>query len=144
MGDLDSPPGQGRAPGAALAVLLLDVDNFKRINDSHGHIAGDEALRCLAERIHSLLRAGDALGRMGGEEFLIILDRARPVIADAIAERIRAGISRTMFNLHDNLSLKITVSIGVVNWQPGDTIKTLYAKATRRCIRPRAAGAIAR
>ena len=139
MADLDGRLAKAR-PGTALAVLLLDVDYFKRINDSHGHIAGDEALRCLADRIHSLLRAGDALGRMGGEEFLIILDRARPVIADAIAERIRAGISRTMFNLHDDLELKITVSIGVVNWQPGDTIKTLYAKADQALYQAKSSG----
>lgn len=128
MADLEARLGKLR-DGSALALLLLDVDNFKAINDNHGHVAGDDALRSLADRIQGQLRAGDALGRMGGEEFLIILDRARPIVADAIAERIRAAVANARFDLHDSLSLSITVSIGAASWHPDDTVKTLYAKA---------------
>lgn len=130
MADLEARLARMR-PGSALAVLLLDVDNFKAINDGHGHVAGDDALRSLTERIQGQLRAGDALGRMGGEEFLIILDRARPVVADAIAERIRAAVANARFDVGDSLALPITVSIGAASWQPDDTVKTLYAKADK-------------
>ncbi|GGB62396.1 sensor domain-containing diguanylate cyclase [Blastomonas aquatica] len=128
LADLDTRLPRLR-PGSAMAVLVIDIDNFKAINDRYGHVAGDDALRVLTERMQGLLRAGDALGRMGGEEFLIILDRARPAIADTIAERIRAAIARQTFAVHGNLELQITVSIGVANWHAGDDAKALYARA---------------
>lgn len=116
-------------PDSAMAVLVVDVDNFKAINDQYGHVAGDDALRVLAQRMQDLLRAGDMLGRMGGEEFVIILDRARPVIADAIAERIRSAIARQSFEVHGAVALDITVSIGVASWHPGDTGRDMYVRA---------------
>lgn len=139
MAELEARLPRMRAD-SALAVLVIDVDNFKAINDRNGHVAGDDALKVLTERIQSLLRAGDALGRMGGEEFLIILDRARPVIADAIAERIRAAIARHSFEVHGNLALHMTVSIGVASWHPGDTAKGLYARADGALYEAKTAG----
>lgn len=125
---------------SALAVLVIDVDHFKSLNDRHGHLAGDDALKALAERMQSLLRAGDMLGRMGGEEFMVVLDRARPVIADAIAERIRAAIARQSFEVHGNVALQITVSIGVASWHPGDTAKCLFARADAALYQAKTAG----
>ncbi|MDK2756896.1 MAG: diguanylate cyclase [Blastomonas fulva] len=139
LAELDDRLTRVRA-GSAMAVLVVDVDNFKAINDRHGHVAGDDALRVLAQLMQSLLRPGDALGRMGGEEFVIILDRARPVIADAIAERIRAAIARNSFEVHGNLALSITVSIGVANWHPGDTARALYARADGALYQAKTAG----
>lgn len=139
LAELDARLPRMHADGA-LAVLVIDVDNFKAINDRHGHVAGDDALRVLSERMQSMLRAGDAIGRMGGEEFLIILDRARPVIADAIAERIRAAIARQSFEVHGNVALNITVSIGVANWYPGDSAKDLYARADGALYEAKSAG----
>ncbi len=127
-------------PGSALAVLVLDVDRFKAINDRHGHVAGDDALRALASRVQSLLRPGDALGRMGGEEFMIILDRARPVVADAIAERVRAAIARQPFQVHGDVTLQITASLGLAAWVPGDSAKALYARADEALYEAKAAG----
>lgn len=126
--------------GGALAVIVLDIDRFKAINDRHGHVAGDDALRALAARVQSLLRPGDVLGRMGGEEFMVILDRARPVIADAIAERIRAAIARQPFQVHGNVTLNITASLGVVCWNPGDSAKALYARADAALYEAKASG----
>lgn len=127
-------------PGSALAVLILDIDSFKAINDRHGHVVGDDTLRALAIRVQSLLRPGDALGRMGGEEFMIVLDRARPVIAEAIAERVRAAIARQPFQVHGDLALNVTASLGVANWRPGDTAKALYARADAALYHAKAAG----
>jgi diguanylate cyclase (GGDEF)-like protein len=128
MAELDDRLTRMR-PDSAMALLVVDVDNFKAINDGYGHVAGDDALRVLAQRMQELLRAGDMLGRMGGEEFVIILDRARPVIADAIAERIRSAIARQSFEVHGNVALDITVSIGVASWYPGDTGRDMYVRA---------------
>lgn len=126
--------------GGALAVIVLDIDRFKTINDRHGHVAGDDALRALASRVQSLLRPGDMIGRMGGEEFMVILDRARPVIADAIAERIRAAIARQPFQVHGNLTLNITASLGVACWSAGDSAKGLYARADAALYEAKASG----
>jgi diguanylate cyclase (GGDEF)-like protein len=139
LADLDARLPRMRTDGA-LAVLVVDVDNFKAINDRHGHVAGDDALRVLADRMQSMLRAGDAIGRMGGEEFLIILDRARPVIADAIAERIRAATARQSFDVHGNVALNVTVSIGVASWHPGDSARGLYARADAALYEAKTAG----
>lgn len=126
--------------GGSLAVIVLDIDRFKTINDRHGHVAGDDALRALASRVQSLLRPGDMIGRMGGEEFMVILDRARPVIADAIAERIRAAIARQPFQVHGNLTLNITASLGVACWSAGDSAKALYARADAALYEAKASG----
>ena len=126
--------------GSALAVVALDIDRFKTINDRHGHLAGDDALRALACRVQALLRPGDAIGRMGGEEFVIILDRARPVVADAIAERIRAAIARQPFHVHGNVTLKITASLGLAVWSVGDSAKELYARADEALYEAKTAG----
>lgn len=128
MAELDERLTRVR-PDSAMALLVVDVDNFKSINDRYGHVAGDDALRVLAQKMQDLLRAGDMIGRMGGEEFVIILDRARPVIADAIAERIRSAIARQSFEVHGTVSLNITVSIGVASWHPGDTGRDMYVRA---------------
>jgi diguanylate cyclase (GGDEF)-like protein len=125
---------------SALAVLILDIDSFKLINDRQGHVAGDDTLRALAARVQSLLRPGDALGRMGGEEFMIVLDRARPVVAEAIAERVRAAIARQPFQVHGNVMLNVTVSLGIAGWRPGDTAKVLYARADAALYQAKAAG----
>ncbi|WP_157973141.1 diguanylate cyclase [Blastomonas sp. UPD001] len=126
--------------GGALAVIVLDVDRFKMINDRHGHVAGDDALRALASRVQSLLRPGDMIGRMGGEEFMVILDRARPVVADAIAERVRAAIARQPFQVHGNVTLNITASLGVACWSAGDSAKALYARADAALYEAKASG----
>lgn len=139
MAELDTRVARMQA-GSAMALLVIDVDNFKSINDQYGHVAGDDALRALAERIQSLLRAGDALGRIGGEEFMVVLDRARPVIADAIAERIRAAIATQIVQVHGDVALTISVSMGVANWYPGETTTNLYARADAALYRAKAAG----
>lgn len=139
LGDLDLRLDR-MGKGGALAVIVLDIDRFKAINDRHGHVAGDDALRALASRVQSLLRPGDMLGRMGGEEFMVILDRARPVVADAIAERIRAAIARQPFQVHGNVTLNITASLGVACWSSGDSAKALYARADAALYEAKASG----
>lgn len=139
MADLDSRLEQiGQT--STLALLVLDIDHFKAINDRHGHLAGDDALREITQIMQELLRQGDRIGRIGGEEFMIIVDQTRPVIADAIAERIRAGIAHKCIKVCGNDDLALTVSIGIANWKPGDTSTSLYARADQALYQAKATG----
>ncbi len=95
-----------------LAVVMLDVDHFKRINDRYGHFAGDEVLRELARAVDARIRDSDVLGRFGGEEFVLVLPDTDPEQAMAFAERLRAGIADTDIEIDDD-TLACTVSIGV-------------------------------
>jgi len=101
-----------RRYGEPSAVLMLDVDHFKQINDRHGHSMGDEVLRALAETCRGQLRAGDLLTRFGGEEFVILLPHVEAPRAQEIAERLREEVARS--------EPRITVSIGVSEIREGD------------------------
>ena len=96
----------------ALCLILLDIDNFKTINDSHGHAAGDHVLKEVARILDNTIRSGDVLARWGGEEFAILLPQTTIHQATRLAERIRSRIS-TQEIMHDSSLLKTTVSIGV-------------------------------
>jgi diguanylate cyclase (GGDEF)-like protein len=98
--------------GKSLSLVMLDIDNFKLINDDHGHQAGDKILSQLAARIQKQLRPYDILGRYGGEEFLLLLPETSLSRAMQTAERIRACIADKPFK-DGNQPLKVTISIGV-------------------------------
>ena len=104
--------------GEALSCLFLDLDHFKLVNDTHGHLTGDRALQSVATTIMPLLRQSDVLARFGGEEFTIMLPTTNQSHACEIAERIRSEISQiSIVDDHDQ-AFSITVSIGVSTWQP--------------------------
>jgi diguanylate cyclase (GGDEF)-like protein len=101
-----------RRYGDPFSIILFDVDHFKRLNDAHGHHAGDAVLRALAASVHEDLRESDALVRYGGEEFLVLLPKADLAAASVIAERIRVHVAGHPFH-YLNIELRITVSLGV-------------------------------
>lgn len=101
-----------RRHGVPLAVLLLDLDHFKRINDTHGHLVGDQMLKEFAELVGGSVRTEDTLGRYGGEEFAIICRHTGPTGATTKAERIRVLVSGHLFCAESH-RLRLTVSIGV-------------------------------
>jgi diguanylate cyclase (GGDEF)-like protein len=100
---------EGETPRGAL--LILDADNFKSINDSYGHEQGDIALRLITGAVKSVLRQTDVVGRIGGEEFLVYLPEANQATADAVGERIRHAVSVTAFSPSGKLH-KLSVSVG--------------------------------
>ena len=108
-----------RRHGMPLAVLVLDVDHFKRINDELGHAAGDQALVSTVERILSNLRTEDVLGRLGGEEFIVLMPNTDNASAVAAAERIRQGFSAQPLPI-DGHQRTTTLSIGVAVLAPAD------------------------
>ena len=95
-----------------MALLLLDLDHFKRVNDTYGHDAGDSVLIAFARRVQGALRREDLLARMGGEEFAVLLPERDPSAALAIAERIRWLVEEIPVTVDDN-EIRITVSIGI-------------------------------
>jgi len=100
----------------SLAVALIDIDHFKAVNDSYGHLAGDRALRTVARALPIFLREYDLVGRFGGEEFALLLPQAKALDAYRIAERIRAHIVTMPITVSDDAnaeSVKLSISIGV-------------------------------
>jgi diguanylate cyclase (GGDEF)-like protein len=125
----------------ALQIGLIDIDHFKQVNDTHGHLAGDAVLRGLAQRLEATLRPYDQVGRYGGEEFLVLVN-SEIGDAQALCERLRSAIADQPFE-HEQIALRITISGGFVPFTQQDTItasellavadKALYkAKATGR------------
>ena len=101
------------ASGAHLAVLMIDIDHFKSVNDEHGHLAGDEVLAAVARTISKALRPGDLIGRLGGEEFGAILHGLNLLDAEGAAERLRAQVSENRVRADRGEWIGVTVSVGV-------------------------------
>jgi len=128
MTDLrDQIERQGSA--APCALLILDLDHFKTINDTQGHQAGDRALRCVGEIIARHVRVHDRPGRIGGEEFVVMMPETTSEMARAVGERLREAIQNSALRYADGKPL--TASIGVAVAGLGDTVDTLLARADR-------------
>jgi diguanylate cyclase (GGDEF)-like protein/PAS domain S-box-containing protein len=111
-----------------LAVAILDADHFKRVNDTHGHQAGDEVLRAISQRCRKTLRTNDVLGRYGGEEFVVVFPETTLDEAQAVAERLRAAVADGPIEVgHD--ALGVTVSIGLAAREPGQAVDELLQRA---------------
>jgi len=106
---------RARRQNYCISCMYIDIDHFKLFNDTHGHQGGDEVLREVATRIRTELRRSDALGRFGGEEFVVLLIDADLDSATFVAERIRASIAGTMFDLPGSAQAWVSVSIGVAS-----------------------------
>ncbi len=120
-----------------MALLVMDLDHFKAVNDSHGHQAGDQVLMRFVNNVNKLLRQVDQLGRFGGEEFVALLPETSLQDAQLVAERIRA-IAGAKFG---DSAPACTVSIGIaINSQPNDTVDTLLARADAAMYRAKANG----
>ncbi|RME42419.1 MAG: diguanylate cyclase [Deltaproteobacteria bacterium] len=102
-----------------LALLLLDIDFFKKVNDHHGHLAGDEVLRRVGEVIQGTLRRSDLAGRFGGEEFCVCMPNTTLSEAKIAAERLREAIARLTFYADDESPFHVTCSIGIAAYDEG-------------------------
>ena len=113
-----------------LHILLLDIDDFKHVNDTYGHIAGDKVLIFISNLLRKTLRDGDKVFRYGGEEFLIVLNRIDEKTCQKIAKRIvkLIGSNKLFYN---GKSLQVTISMGATKYYSGDTPETLIARADK-------------
>ena len=98
--------------GEPALVLMIDVDHFKKVNDAHGHPAGDDVLRAIAHALHECIRPMDTVARFGGEEFAMILPNCAPSFAQAVAERIRLRVQAMTIAITPGVEVRVTVSIG--------------------------------
>jgi diguanylate cyclase len=122
------------------ALLMIDADNFKAINDLFGHDVGDEALTIIARSIRAVLRGGDLVGRMGGEEFGVFLPGVGRRQAGQIAERIRQAVSDAVFLPDGNKRRPLTVSIGGAVFAEPTTFADLFRVADQRLYGAKHAG----
>ena len=127
--------------GAPLSLLMVDIDHFKRINDTHGHAAGDHALRLLAATLKESTRKDDCVGRLGGEEFAVVLAGATPAVAQDIAERICKHVATLAILDGEGRRFSVTVSIGLATLAPSDAKpEDLLARADAALYRAKRAG----
>lgn len=115
---------------SSFSVIALDLDNFKNINDSFGHSAGDKVLKHFATSTKTILRRGDLIGRIGGDEFALLLSNTSEEAAFTFSERLHQTVRETVI-IHDKSSIKYTISMGLISLVPNktDTIETLLKKA---------------
>ncbi len=122
-----------------LCYALLDIDNFKQLNDTHGHKVGDDALVYLVEAVKETTRPEDIVSRYGGEEFVILLPKTKLEEAVQILSRIRRNLTKRFF-LHENKRLLITFSAGVAQFQPGESQESIFKRADEALYRAKKGG----
>jgi two-component system cell cycle response regulator len=139
---LPSVMNQAAAASKPLALFMIDIDHFKRVNDTYGHPAGDEVLRVVARRIADTVRQIDTVARMGGEEFLVVMPDARFDIALRVAERLRQAVADDAVS--DTRApggrIAVTISIGVALARQGDTADMLIQRADAALYRAKQSG----
>jgi diguanylate cyclase (GGDEF)-like protein len=115
-----------RSTGMSTCVVLLDIDYFKRVNDLGGHAVGDAVLRAVASRLSQIVRAGDAVARVGGDEFGLLLEALAPAAADGVVERIRSGLAHDCRDV-DGPPVRVTASAGYVSVPVGRPVTAQQA-----------------
>lgn len=114
--------------GTVMSLALLDIDNFKKLNDSLGHFAGDEALKSLAARVTQMLRPGDLVARYGGEEFVLLLPRTPLDEAQQVLTRLQRSLSAALF-MHEGKDVFVTFSAGVTLYRSGEKLEEALDRA---------------
>jgi diguanylate cyclase (GGDEF)-like protein len=129
---------RARRHGQQLALLLVDADRFKDVNDLHGHAIGDGVLREVAQRLRDRVRREDLVGRWGGEEFVVALPETTTDAAVAVAESLREAVSGTPIEAGET-TIQVTISIGVAGWT-GEDLEELVARSDGALYAAKAAG----
>lgn len=127
---------QGDPP---FGLLFIDIDYFKRINDTYGHVVGDQMLKMVADTLRRSLRGTDLVGRWGGEEFVIVLYGVEQRRLASVANKLRALIAASALRYEQHL-IRVTASIGATLNRPGDTLSELVRRADQLLYRSKAAG----
>jgi len=127
---LDTELYRSRRYGYALSVVFLDLDHFKQVNDSHGHLAGSRLLWLVGDLLRSHLRLIDTAFRYGGDEFVLVLPQTSKEQARQVVERLRAMVAERSFVADEGVEARVTASFGIATFpEDGDTKKDLFARA---------------
>ncbi|MBL4607028.1 MAG: GGDEF domain-containing protein [Pseudomonadales bacterium] len=118
------------APGSPLGIMMIDVDYFKEVNDTHGHLAGDEILRSFKNIPENCLRDTDFLARYGGEEFVVLLPNTDPPTLKLVAERVRTFVATQTFD-DIQKGFGVTVSIGLTHYRGRETAENFIMRADK-------------
>ncbi len=130
MGQMQNEWQRHTRESVQCCVIMLDIDDFKIINDTYGHAAGDITLRLFANAVKETIRPYDLFGRFGGEEFVLMLPKTDIEIGKKIAERVRKEVSNIQVTLNDETNFKVTVSVGIAEKQDTHlTVQTLIDRA---------------
>jgi diguanylate cyclase (GGDEF)-like protein len=138
--DIEQMIAGSRRRGQPVSVALIDLDHFKVVNDTHGHVAGDEVLREISMRIVATLRDEQIVGRFGGEEFVVLLADTSPIQALAALERVRKGLSDRPVVLPNGLEIRVTASGGIAPLRDGESIESAIDHADKAMYRAKALG----
>ena len=125
--------------GQPLSIALIDVDNFKQLNDRYGHLTGDEVLKYLVELMHRAMRASDIVGRFGGEEFVILMPETAAHQAIELVQRLQRELTKN-FYLANQDKLVVTFSAGVAQWHLGEQDTDVIERADRAMYQAKLAG----
>jgi diguanylate cyclase (GGDEF)-like protein len=128
---LEQMRAEAAASGNGFCLVLCDIDHFKKVNDTHGHLTGDMILKGVAGVLRKCLRTGDTAFRYGGEEMALLLPNATPESAEQTAERLRAAVQSATFNGERGQRVPVTISLGISQHQPGLTGEALIGRADR-------------
>jgi len=132
---------QAHTRGKLLTVLVLDIDYFKSINDSHGHDAGDDVLREFAIRIKKTIRGIDLACRYGGEEFVVVMPETDMAVATVVAERLRRRIASEPFSIQQGArKVDVTISIGIATLGPNESAAAVLKRADQALYRAKRDG----
>ena len=127
-------------PETPLALIAIDIDHFKRINDSHGHLVGDRVLNCVGREIRGECRTGDVVGRLGGEEFAILMVGSSVEFACRVAERLRQRFMMSNLTDERGAPFALTASFGVAAYRSDDSLQSWLARADEQLYRAKHAG----
>ena len=137
--DLNSAIQAGVDKTLPMVLLMIDADNFKMINDQHGHLAGDKVLYFFAQSIKSVIRGGDKVYRYGGEEFTVVLNRCDREQAFILADKIRSKIEQSDL-IYSGKTIRITVSVGATLHHAGDSYDDFIGRADEALYRAKKEG----
>ena len=131
---------RAQAAGREAALLMVDLDRFKAINDQHGHLAGDAVLHHVAQVLLTQLRPDSLVGRFGGEEFMVLVEVNHTADARSVAERLRLAVANSPCRLPGDQTITITISIGVAICGPGEGVDTALMRADEALYRAKRGG----
>lgn len=127
-----------------LGLIIADIDHFKSVNDTHGHDVGDVVLKKVADRLRLSVRPYDSIGRLGGEEFVIVLPKSHGPTVAVVAERVRLAVASSPIELPDGTKLPVTLSLGTASarFRPGfaPSLEVLSKKADEALYKAKAGG----